>query len=112
MVAGVPYRPGYFARPYGCNACHTLDGSPRVGPSFKGLWARIQSGETKFTDGHALGELLGPGKQFATPEDYVRAKTLTPRVNVIEGYEPKAPAFAGVVTDEDMVDMIEYLKTL
>ena len=54
-------------------------------PSFKGLYARCEAGATKFTDGHTVSELLGPGREFPTIDDYVRAKILTPRVHLIEG---------------------------
>jgi mono/diheme cytochrome c family protein len=97
----------------GCLACHQRDGS--VAPAFEGLWARSTAGTTKFVDGTTLADKLGPGKQYPTVEDYVRAKTLWPRGDGmvwIEGYPPAAPSFGGVLTDQEMNDIIAYLRTL
>ena len=56
-----------------CIACHTLDGSKRVGPSFKGLWGR----EEEMTDGTRL----------TVNEEYVTESIRKPMAKIVKGYE-------------------------
>jgi len=95
----------------GCIQCHSTDGSELVGPTFHGILVRLQTTETKFADGRTLAQLLGDDNLFPTIDDYLRVQTLTPRVVDNEGYPPVAPSFEGQISDQEMADIIAWLKT-
>lgn len=60
----------------GCNACHSIDGSRLVGPSFKGTW-----GTTRPTS-------AGPVTMDLA---YVKESILQPMAKIAEGYPPAMP---------------------
>ncbi|MGE3974142.1 MAG: cytochrome c oxidase subunit II [Bdellovibrionales bacterium] len=82
----------------GCNACHTVDGAKSIGPTFKGLWAR--------------SEELADGSKITVDENYVRESILTPQAKLVKGYPPTMPSFQGVLNDEEIKAMIEFMKTV
>ena len=81
----------------GCTGCHTLDGSPLVGPSWLGLYGS----QTEFTDGSTL----------SVDDAYIKESILNPSAKIVAGYESvQMPAFE--FTDEQLADIIAYMKTL
>jgi cytochrome c oxidase subunit 2 len=81
-----------------CVACHTIDGTVRIGPSFKGIW-----GEThNFVDGSTA----------TVDENYVRDSILNPQAKIRQGFPPSMPSFQGQLSDKEIVGVIEYLKSL
>ncbi|MDE3160678.1 MAG: cytochrome c oxidase subunit II [Acidobacteriota bacterium] len=80
-----------------CVNCHKEDGSGRC-PSLKGLF-----GQTV---------LLTGGATVEADEAYVRESILDPAAKVVDGYQPLMPTFRGQVTEEDVVELIEYVKSL
>jgi cytochrome c oxidase subunit 2 len=80
-----------------CNTCHTTDGSPLVGPSFKGLFGRSE----QFEDG---GKVL-------VDENYIRESIMQPQAKIVKGFAGKTmPPF--VLKDWKVDALIEYIKTL
>jgi len=55
-----------------CASCHTLDGKPKIGPSFKGIWGKTE----EFVDGGS----------HVVDEEYVRESISTPAKHVVKGY--------------------------
>ncbi|MDA0974468.1 MAG: cytochrome c oxidase subunit II [Planctomycetota bacterium] len=94
--------PKLFAR---CANCHSLDGGPNTGPTWKGLWDRSREGSTVFDDGTTLADHVGPGKEFATPEDYLRNSILNPGNHLVKPYTNAMPTFKGQLNDR-MIDAI------
>ena len=82
----------------GCNACHSLDGSRKVGPSFKGIYGR----EEAMTD----------GAKIAADENYLRESILAPQAKVVAGYPPVMPSYQGQLNEKQITALIEYMKTL
>jgi cytochrome c oxidase subunit 2 len=82
----------------GCNACHSVDGTVLVGPSFKGLV------------GHDV-ELEG-GSTVTADENYIRQSILEPQSQVVKGFQPVMPSFKGILSDDDITAVIAYIKTL
>ena len=79
----------------GCNACHTVDGTPKLGPTFKGMW-----GKTEQTDkGRALVD-----------EAYLKESLANPMAKVVTGFPPVMPPVP--LSDQELTDLIDYLKTL
>ena len=86
----------------GCNACHSSDGSKIVGPSYKGIWGEQQV-------------VLEDGKEVSitVDEEYIRSSIYEPNAQIVKGY-PKGlmQTYEGIITDDDIVKITEYLKTL
>lgn len=80
----------------GCIACHSTDGTPSTGPTFKGMYGR----QEKLSDGSTL----------SVDDDYVRESVLSPGAKVVSGFQPIMPAFQ--LSDSELRDLTEYLKTL
>jgi cytochrome c oxidase subunit 2 len=85
-----------------CIGCHTADGSKSIGPTFKGFWGRkkhpIEGGGTVEVD-----------------ENYIRESLLEPNAKIAAGYKASAgvmPSFAGLLKEEDINAIIEFIKTL
>ena len=83
---------------YGCKQCHSVDGTPMTGPSFKGVWGHTQP--------------LRDGSSVTVDENYVRESVLQPQAKVAAGFEPVMPTFQGKINDREIGVLIEYLKTL
>jgi cytochrome c oxidase subunit II len=80
-----------------CNSCHRPDAQGR-GPVLEGLFGKtvaLQSGETVTVD-----------------EAYVRESILTPAAKITGGFQPIMPTFQGIVTEEQLLALIEYVKSL
>lgn len=82
----------------GCNACHSVDGSVVIGPSFKGLYERT-------------GE-LEDGASYIADENYIRQSILEPQEQIVEGFQPVMPSFKGILSDAEITAIIAYMKTL
>ncbi len=95
--------PGELAmKKIGCVACHTTDGSKLVGPSYKGLFGSMRK---VVVDGKVI--------EVKADEDYIINSIRKPNSQVVEGF-PKAvmPEYKDQVTDEEIKQIIEYIKTL
>ena len=80
-----------------CNTCHLGDGSGR-GPSLR----------NKF----GTQEQLANGSVVNIDESYVRESILTPQRKVVAGFQPLMPTFQGLVNEESVMALIEYVKSL
>ncbi len=93
-----------------CTSCHSLDGSTRTGPSFKGLWERTESGETVFIDGSQLKDKMGPGKSYEGPEDYIRQSILNPQKDIKANFSGAMPSFQGQLKDREILGLVMFLR--
>jgi cytochrome c oxidase subunit II len=82
----------------GCNACHSLDGSPKVGPTWQGLW-----GKQETTDKGAV----------TVDDNYIKESVLEPNAQIVSGFEGvKMPSYKGQLDDKQITALVEYIKTL
>ncbi|TWT59456.1 cytochrome c oxidase subunit II [Rubinisphaera italica] len=81
-----------------CAQCHSIDGSKKVGPSFKGNFGKEV-------------EIAGQGKVLMD-ENYIRESILEPTAKIRLGYEPKMPSFKGQMKDEWIDAVIAYIKSI
>jgi cytochrome c oxidase subunit 2 len=95
-----------------CEQCHSLDGSNKTGPSWKGLWDRTVKGETVFTDGKKISDLVGPGQEFETAEDYVRNSILVPQNHIVATFSGSMPTFKGQLKDREIMAITAFMKHL
>ncbi len=82
----------------GCNACHSVDGSVLVGPSFKGIF------------GHAA--VMQDGSSVNVDENYIKQSIIEPQAHVVKGFQPVMPSFKGILSDEEVTALVAYIKTL
>jgi cytochrome c oxidase subunit 2 len=83
-------------RQLGCSGCHTA-GSSVHAPSLAGLLGRQVH--------------LQDGRTIVADENYVRDSILLPKKDVVAGFEPIMPSFAGQVSEEDIQALIAYLRS-
>jgi cytochrome c oxidase subunit 2 len=48
----------------------------------------------------------------AVDEAYVRESILMPQAKLVEGYQPLMPTFQGLVSEENVMALVEYVKSL
>lgn len=80
-----------------CIACHSIDGSTIVGPTWKGLY------------GHEV--TLEDGSTVTADSDYIAESIRDPNAKIVQGFPPVMPPFA-YLSDQDIADLIAYIKTL
>jgi cytochrome c oxidase subunit 2 len=83
----------------GCATCHedASPESPSRGPAHEGLYGStvtLQGGDTVTAD-----------------EDYLRESILDPNAKIVAGYPGIMPTFKGLVTEEQLLQLIEYIKS-
>ena len=82
----------------GCNACHTTDGTPRVGPTFA----------------HDFGTMvpLSDGSQVKMDENYIRESLMSPQAKSRPGFPPSMPSFEGQLKEKEIEGLIAFIKSL
>lgn len=84
-------------RDSGCSGCHVGSSIVRA-PPLTGLYGRpvpLQSGEVVIAD-----------------EPYLRDSILLPQSQVAAGYEPLMPTFQGKLSEEEVLQLVAYIKSL
>lgn len=80
-----------------CTTCHRPDGQGR-GPSLEGVYGSKV--------------LLSTGQTVLADDAYVRESILSPTAKIVAGYQPIMPTFQGLVSEEQLLALIEYVKSL
>ncbi len=83
---------------HGCTACHSLDGSRLVGPSFKDLY------------GFEFDTEAGP--RIVADDAYIRESIIEPNASVIKGFQPVMVSYNGVIDDKEIEAITAWLKTI
>jgi cytochrome c oxidase subunit 2 len=81
----------------GCASCHAADNSGR-GPSLVGIYdteQRMKSGDLKLVD-----------------ETFIRQAIVNPNSLALPNYAPIMPTFQGQVSEEQVLQLIAYVKSL
>ena len=55
---------------------------------------------------------LQSGETMTVDEAYVRESILNPAAKVTAGFQPIMPTFQGLVTEEQLLELVEYVKSL
>lgn len=102
LSGGVPGEPlqeagqKLFSR-LGCNTCHLPEEAGRC-PSLEGRFGREV--------------LLQTGEKVVFDEAYARESILNPRAKVVAGYRTLMPTFQGLVSEEGVIQLIAYIRSL
>jgi cytochrome c oxidase subunit 2 len=81
----------------GCNTCHRFDTQGR-GPNLMGVYGNPVQ--------------LEDGRTVTADENYIRESILAPAAKVVSGFKPIMPSFQGQVSEEDLNELIAYIKSL
>lgn len=89
-----------LARRSGCASCHSLDGSRRPGPTWKGLYGRKRP--------------LTNGQEVVADEAYLRRAILTPDAEIAQGFPKRMMPknFAQKLSEEKIRALIELIKSV
>ncbi len=80
-----------------CKTCHQQNGKGR-GPSLVGVYGstvKLSTGETVLAD-----------------DAYLRESILQPSAKIVQGYQPIMPVFQGLVTEDQLLQLMAYVKSL
>jgi cytochrome c oxidase subunit 2 len=81
----------------GCIGCHMLAGGG-VGPSLKGVYNSTVT--------------LEDGSTVTADEAYIHESILNSKAKVVKGYQPVMPLYDGLLKDDEVAQLIEYVKSL
>lgn len=80
-----------------CHTCHTHLRTARC-PPLAGVYGRQVA--------------LRDGRVVVADDEYLRESILNPQAQIVAGYQPVMPTFAGQISEEGILQLIAYLKTL
>ena len=80
-----------------CITCHKTDSSGR-GPTLTGIFGSKVP--------------LADGREVTADENYLRESIMDSQAKVVKGYQPIMPAFQGRVSEEHLLQLVAYIKTL
>jgi cytochrome c oxidase subunit 2 len=81
----------------GCVTCHQQAATGR-GPSLHGIFGK----EMEMQDGGSV----------TVDETYLRESILNPHARIVSGYQPIMPTYQGLITEEGLMQIIAYIKSL
>jgi cytochrome c oxidase subunit II len=80
-----------------CASCHRGDSQGR-GPVLDGVFGKPV--------------VLTTGQVVTADEGYLRESILNPGAKIAQGFQPIMPTFQGLVSEEQLLQLMEYIKTL
>lgn len=80
----------------GCVACHSIDGSQGIGPSWKALYGKI--------------ETMSDGSTALVDATYLKEFIQNPSARVIQGYSPIMPKIE--MSENELAALVAYIQTL
>jgi cytochrome c oxidase subunit 2 len=90
-----------LAKSKGCNACHSVDGTALIGPSYKGLYGKkevVVSGGTE--------------REVTIDDAYIKKSILDPAADLVKGFQPLMPSQQGLVSEGEIKALTAYIKSL
>ncbi len=89
-------------RKNGCNVCHSSDGSKLIGPSYKGIFGSTREVVTG-----------GVEREVVADSVFIRTAIFDPEADIAKGFNKGLMlSYEGLVTEEEVGWIIEYLKHL
>lgn len=82
----------------GCFACHTIDGQPHIGPSWRNLYGQLVE--------------LQDGRKTIADEEYLTRSMMDPIVDVVRGFRPVMPTYLGTLSQPDAGAIVEFIRSL
>jgi cytochrome c oxidase subunit 2 len=85
-----------IAQSQGCIGCHSVDGSPGVGPTWKDLFGKTEN--------------LADGSTTVVDDEYLIESIVAPNASMVAGYPPIMPPYE--LDEADLSALIAYIKAL
>src|SRR5215210_427906 len=85
-----------FAK-YACNTCH-MDTATGRGPVLAGLYGKSRP--------------LTNGQVIVADDQYIRESILNPTAKIAAGFQPIMPTFQGQVSEDDLIRLLAYVKSI
>jgi len=85
-----------FAK-YACNTCH-LDTASGRGPVLAGFYGKTRP--------------LVNGQSVVVDDNYIRESILNPTAKIAAGFQPLMPTFQGQVSEDDLIRLLSYVKSI
>ncbi|MGA9520334.1 MAG: cytochrome c oxidase subunit II [Myxococcaceae bacterium] len=82
----------------GCLKCHSVDGSPHIGPTWLDLYRRR--------------ERLSTGEEIVVDEAYITESMMDPTAKIVAGFAPVMPSFKGQLMPAETAAIVEYIRAL
>jgi cytochrome c oxidase subunit 2 len=82
----------------GCASCHGANGEGGRGPTLAGAFGKITP--------------LQSGESVRVDEGYIRESILNPQAKIVAGFGPIMPTFQGQVSEDQVLQLIAYIKSL
>jgi cytochrome c oxidase subunit II len=95
---GLVARGREVAAAHGCRRCHSLDGTPSIGPTWLGAFGRRR-------------QLVG-GDSVIIDEDYITESMMDPLAKVAFGFKPVMPSYQGKIAPADVAAIVELIRSL
>ncbi|MGH8806646.1 MAG: c-type cytochrome [Noviherbaspirillum sp.] len=92
----LPAKGKQLAQSKGCIACHSVDGSAGVGPTWKDLAGKTGS--------------MADGSSVLVDEAYLKQSINDPQAKVVKGFPPIMPK--GGVSDDELAALVAYIQSL
>ena len=93
----MPVANGEIVYRQSCSSCHTTNGDPGTGPTFKGLYGKSGQG--------------ADGSPYTANDDYIKESILYPNRVKVKGFEKQAMP-AQKLKENEIQSIILFLKTL
>lgn len=82
----------------GCLGCHSIDGRPHIGPTWRGLFGSRVA--------------LQDGTEVAADEAYITRSMMDPEAQIVAGFQPVMPSFLGQIGAAETAAIVEFIKSL
>jgi cytochrome c oxidase subunit 2 len=82
----------------GCASCHGVNGEGGRGPTLAGLFGRPAP--------------LTNGQSVVADEVYIRESIVNPQAKIVAGFTPIMPTFQGQVSEDQLLQLIAFIKSL
>lgn len=97
--AGAPGQGASLLSQKGCTACHSIDGSKTLGPTFKGLYG---SSVTVIADGKE--------RTLTVDDAYLTRSISQPQAEIVKGYQAVMPQLP--LSESEIKALIAYIKSV
>ena len=81
-----------------CVACHTIETSTRVGPSWNYLYGSW--------------ETLSDGRRVLVDDEYLTRSMMEPNADIVAGYKSVMPSYLGVIDPAETAALVAYIRSL
>ena len=86
----------------GCLACHSLDGTKIVGPTYKGLYGHKVLVTTNDKD-----------REIVADDAYIKRSIYEPNADIVKGYAKNMmQSYKDMISEQEIKQIIDYMKTL